>query len=65
MLYVNLIVFTFLVVLLVATVIHESILKDSQGSGRNRGTGRDLTSFSLCCAISALSICMAGWLLNL
>lgn len=65
MLYVKLLVFVSLVVVFVATVIHESILRKSSGSERVESAGPDLASFSLCCVISALGICVTGWLLRL
>lgn len=65
MLYVQLIVFGAIVVLFVATVLHEAILSNTQGAGRESGSDRNLTSFSLCCVIAAMAICLAGWILNL
>lgn len=65
MLYVQLLVFSAVVVMVVATVLHESILNDGQGTGRDRSSVSSLASFTLCCVISAVTIGAAGWLLNL
>ncbi len=63
--YVRLTVFFAVIVLFVATMLHEALQTDEEELLIRSERRLNLTSFSVCCLISAVGICGVGWLLNI
>ena len=63
--YVRLTVFFAVIVLFVATMLHEALQTDEEELLIRSERRLNLTSFSVYCLISAVGICGVGWLLNI